>query len=477
MAARNLASQYRLRRLAIQLREFTVGDLETAAGVSPETVHNFLHELRQVNAGFIGKESVGREGPGRPALRYRLSPEAVEFLAAKNLEIAKELNEDDSIARPAAVAAAGARAGQAHSFVPLQGSPEPAVVFAAFEPELRTLSRLGASVLWMKPGMPSSVRTACEVRTLEQPIHTVDKLRKIAGKILTPWQKDLLGSKGSVKCAYDLPELGRAGVNIHLVSGKLQIELRLLPRDIPSFEDLHLPPAVAEFSKVQSGLILVAGIGGSGRSRTLAALLDRINETRKCLVATIEEPMLYAFEQKQCFFEQRQVGIDTPDFGTALTDSLEERVDVLLISDIDDPKTFATALAAADRTLILCRVTAPSSVEAIEKLIELSTPAEQARVRVRLATSLVAVIGLTAVPKVGGKGFVYAAEVLRMDNTTRDLIQDETKIHRLPEYLREHDLGSQTFEMAIERLSNQHLISDEWVAQRLARYPQSRTRY
>jgi twitching motility protein PilT len=147
---------------------------------------------------------------------------------------------------------------------------------------------------------------------------------------------------------------------------------------------------------------------------------------------------------------------------------LEERVDVLAMSDINDAKTFATALAAAERSLVLCRVTAPSSVEAILKLIDLAAPEERAKIRARLAVTLIGTIGLTALPRAGGQGFVHAAEVLRIDNAARELIRDGIRIHSLPEYLRSHATGSQTFEEAIRKLHRDHLISDEWVAQRAA---------
>lgn len=474
MAQRNVLAQYRLRRLAIQLREFTVSELETAAGITSEMVHNFLYELKKVNSKFFDKEPAKAEGPGRPPMQYKLTPEAMEFLANQNLELARELRQSETLTRPATVtvvsrpAVAAAGHVQEDLRAPLQCIPEPAVVFGELEPEWTALNKLGGSVMWVKPGQASSVRTGTEVQPVSRLVRTIDELVEIARKILTPWQRDILKSKGSVKCAYELPDLGRCGLNFHSVSGALQIELRRLPHSIPTFEDLYLPHAVSEFSKTQSGLIVVAGIGGSGRSRTLAALLERINETRKGFIATIEEPALYQFQQKQCVFEQRQVGIDTPDFWTALTDSLEERVDVLSMSDVDDPKTFATALAAADRSLILCRVTAPSSVEALEKLIEMAPSAERATIRSRMANNLVGIIGLTAVPRDNEPGFVCAAEVFRFDNAARDLVREGTNLRSLPDYLRRHDPDSQTFDMAIEKLHRKHLVSEQWFAQRCA---------
>ena len=474
MAQRNPLTQYRLRRLAIELREFTISDLVGAAGgATPDMVHNFLRELQQVNPEFIGKKSIQTqpEGPGRRPLLYQLSSDAIEFLIQKNLEIAKEFNLESRGNRPAAAPVKELKEEPVAAGVFVVGEllkcpANAGIVFKALQPEFTRLSQSDASVVTVRPG--ASTLVGMEIKTLPEPVRSAEELHEITKRILTPWQMRILVSKGSIKSAYTFSEMGRFGLNIHSVGGVLQIELRQLAARVPTIEELGLPPVVSDFSRARSGLILAAGIGGSGRSRTLAALLEHINQTRRGIVATIEEPMLYTFQQNLCLFEQRQVGIDAPDFGTALNDSLEEKVDVLLISDVDDPKTFATVLAAAERTLVLCRVTAPTSTIAIEKLVELSDPAEREKTRARIAENLIGTIGLNAVPRAEGGGFVYAAEVLRLDRSARDLILDQNKIHSLPEYLSARDPKTQTFEMALEKLLKQNLVDKEWATRRIA---------
>lgn len=461
MKERISLNTYRLGKIALQMREFTVNELVAAAGVSKETVQGMVFGLRQKNPSFLEGEDLQAQGPGRPVRRYRLTAQGAEYLTTEIAPFAMELNErafkeDPSLQPPSLPKSKASVVRWKEEF---GARLEPVL------PQFDMAVGSGATALLLRPNEVWTARIGKEMKALpDSQTWNEKEFSKFVQNILTPWQQQRLEKQGWTACAYR-PEKHRAlEVFLRMVSGKPIVELRPLPTRVPTIEELHLSPTVAHFSTLRQGLILVTGIAGSGRNRTLAAMIDQINAKKQGYITTIEEPVRYFHERHNSFIEQRQVAIDTPDFSPALEEALAGKSDVVVLSDIRDSKMFATVLAAAERTLILCRVTAPSPADALNRLVDLFPAMDQESVRSRLAANLVGIIFVTALPDAAGTGTVSAAEVLPWRNEAKECILDPAKTRFVTECLVRYDKSTVTLEESIRNLYQQREITKEVAA-------------
>src|SRR5690606_38237188 len=235
-----------------------------------------------------------------------------------------------------------------------------------------------------------------------------------------------------VDFAYSLPGVGRFRANVYRQRGSLAAAFRLIPTSVPDLDELGLPPAVAGLCELSQGLVLVTGPTGSGKSTTLAAMVDRINRTRRLHIVTLEDPIEYLHRHRRSLVNQREVGIDVPTFAAGLRAALREDPDVIMVGEMRDLETIATALTAAETGhLVLATLHTPSAPQAVDRIIDVFPAEQQNQVRVQLAGVLEAVIAQRLVPTADGRGRHVVAEVLLGTAAVRNLIR-EGKTAQLP---------------------------------------------
>jgi twitching motility protein PilT len=256
--------------------------------------------------------------------------------------------------------------------------------------------------------------------------------------------------ESEVDFAYEIEGIGRFRVNAFRQRGVVSIVARAIPHAIRTIEDLALPPVIGELAGEERGIILLTGTTGSGKSTTLAAIINQINETRACHVVTIEDPIEFLHRDKRSIINQREVGADTKSFSRALRRVLRQDPDVILVGEMRDEETVHTALSAAETGhLVLSTVHTVDASESINRMLDFFPPHQHSQVRSMIAGTLKGVVSQRLVPAADG-GRVAACEVLRMTGRVRDLIVDETQTGRLGEVIAEGGYyGMQTFDQAL----------------------------
>lgn len=223
----------------------------------------------------------------------------------------------------------------------------------------------------------------------------------------------------------------RHRVNVYFQRGKTAIAIRLLRNDIPTLEDLSLPPVLADFAMRPRGLVLVTGPTGSGKSTTLAGMIDFINVNRSAHVITIEDPIEYVHQHKLCMINQREVGDDVPDFASALRAALREDPDVILVGEMRDFETITAAITAAETGhLVLSTLHTTSAADTINRIIDVYPEHQQGQIRTQLANNLVGVVSQTLLPKLDGSGRIACMEILAVTDACSAMIRDD-KVHLL----------------------------------------------
>ena len=229
---------------------------------------------------------------------------------------------------------------------------------------------------------------------------------------------------GSIDFSYAHSEKARFRVNGYQVQGTVSIAMRLIPHEVRTFSTLNLPPILEVFSQRTHGFFLVVGPVGQGKSTTLAAILDRINETRAEHIVTIEDPVEYIFEEKKSMIHQREVRIDTPDFHTALKSAFREDVNVIMVGEMRDQETISSAVTAAETGhLVLSTLHTNNAAQTIDRIIDMFPPNQQDQVRVQLAGSLAGIFSQRLVPRIAG-GLIPAYELLINNSAIANLIRE-----------------------------------------------------
>ncbi len=256
--------------------------------------------------------------------------------------------------------------------------------------------------------------------------------------------------ESEVDFAYEIDGVGRFRVNAFRQRGVVSIVARAIPQAIRTIEDLALPPVISELADEERGIILLTGTTGSGKSTTLAAIINQINETRSCHVVTIEDPIEFLHRDKRSVINQREVGADTVSFNRALRRVLRQDPDVILVGEMRDEETVHTALSAAETGhLVLSTVHTVDAAESINRMLDFFPPHQHSQVRSMIAGTLKGVVSQRLVPAADG-GRVAACEVLRMTGRVRDLIVDASKTGGLGEVIADGGYyGMQTFDQAL----------------------------
>jgi twitching motility protein PilT len=446
-------TQYRLRKFAAQLRQFTVPDLVSASRASRAIVQAFVNRLEKEDSLFVTKTNLRATGVGRPLVRYSLAPEGVAFLASEIAPIAKQLNEPVPV---------GASVHEVVTAAELRPSWAAKICdwLTVFGTDFQRTLETGANALLLRPDEAASIRVGDEIEALPGgSVWSKSKLEDALRQTLTSWQQDRLGSRGWTVSASLLENQILWGMRVQRVAGNSVVEVRKLPTVVRKIEDLYLPPLVREFAGLKSGLVLITGIGRSGRSATLAAIVDRINETRAQRVITLEEPILYFHGKNRSFIEQRQIGDDAPDFAPGLNQALEDDAEIVVLSDLSDHETLSTALVAAERRLIFARITSADPEEALRKLITFFPPLEQAKAQERIASILAGVVAVTGLDPASGGHVVPATAVLRVDEEVRCVFADPARTHLIAGLFEIDSPRSHTLRSSVQKLQRNQQIS------------------
>lgn len=258
-----------------------------------------------------------------------------------------------------------------------------------------------------------------------------DDADKLAFELLTDKQKKLLSEKGELDFSYAISGVGRFRVNVFLQRGSYAIAIRPIPLDIPSAVELGLPSVLEELAEKKRGLILVTGPTGSGKSTTLATMIDYINRTRKCHILTLEDPIEYLHKHKSSIVNQREIGYDTESYHTALRAALRQDPDVILIGEMRDLETISIAVTAAETGhLVLATLHTIGAVSTVDRVIDVFPSGQQQQVRIQLGSVLQGVVSQQLVKRADGSGRVGAFEIMLCNQAVRNLIR-EGKSHQL----------------------------------------------
>lgn len=263
----------------------------------------------------------------------------------------------------------------------------------------------------------------------QQPLTRVE-LKGIIDELIDERKKDIFLNIRQVDFAYNHKDSNRFRGNAFFQLDKIGIALRLIPKNVKTLQDLRLPSVLGEFTKKQQGFFLVAGPTGVGKSTTLAAMIDMINQSRLEHIITIEDPIEYVFESKKSVIDQREVTQDTPDFHTALQGVFRQDVDVLMVGEMRTPETMATAVTAAETGhLVLSTLHTNTAAQTVARIIDSFTADQQNQIRIQLSSSLIGVFSQRLVPRISG-GLIPAVELLINNNAVANLIR-ENRIHEI----------------------------------------------
>jgi twitching motility protein PilT len=312
----------------------------------------------------------------------------------------------------------------------------------------------GASDIHIKSGDVVRARIHGRLVPLTKERVSQDQVKALALKFI-PHERDRIriDELTDYDCSWGASGLGRFRVNILRQRGSFMIVLRVIPFEVPTFEELRLPGVLAKIAEAERGLILVTGVTGSGKSSTMAAMVEHINERFERHIVTLENPIEFLHRDKHCSITQRDVGTDTDSFNSGLRAALRQDPDVILIGEMRDTETIDTALKAAETGhLVISTLHTQNAVQTLSRIIAVFPPSDQEMVRVRLAESLRAVISQRLLPMKDEEGRIVACEVMVVTGTIRDCILDPERMSEIPDLLEEgrEAYGSQSFD--------QHLI-------------------
>jgi twitching motility protein PilT len=300
---------------------------------------------------------------------------------------------------------------------------------------------------------------ATEDKRLDQ-----DDMVAMAAAVLPTGQREKFTDNHEIDLAYSVAGLGRFRCNAFQQRGTIGMIFRVIPLRVATIDDLALPKVLKKIAAEERGLVLVTGTTGSGKSTTLAAMIDEINSTRTAHVMTIEDPIEYLHRDNRSIINQREIGVDTDSFTHALRSALRQDPDVILVGEMRDFETIETALLAAETGhLVFSTLHTLDATETINRIIAVFPPHQQKQIRIQLASVLKAIVSQRLMPRIDGKGRVPAVEVLITTAFIRDAIMDKEKTHLIHGAIAQgtSQYGMQTFDQSIFSLYEQGLVSYE----------------
>jgi len=323
----------------------------------------------------------------------------------------------------------------------------------------------GASDLHIKAGDVFRARINGKLVPLTKQRLTPDQTKAIALRFI-PTEEDRARIERirDYDCSWGMPGIGRFRVNILRQRSSFMIVMRVIPFDVPTFESLKLPAVLAQVASVERGMILVTGVTGSGKSSTMAAIINHINQTQQRHILTLENPIEFLHRDISCSVTQREIGTDTDDFRMGLRAALRQDPDVVLIGEMRDAETIDTAMKAAETGHVLVSALhTPDAVTTVNRIISMFPPEEQEIARQRLSDALHAVVSQRLLPRADGQGRVAALEVMICTDIARDMIKDAERTAELPDYIGDsrEKYGMQTFDQHLFDLLTDGVVSYE----------------
>jgi twitching motility protein PilT len=322
-----------------------------------------------------------------------------------------------------------------------------------------------ASDLHLKSGSRPILRVHGHLETQDDlPPVTRDFMRKTAMNMLGELRYNALMEGEEMDLGHTAPGIGRFRINLFLCQGDVRAVLRHIPEHIPAFEGLHLPKVLERLSQERRGLILVTGITGSGKSTTLAAMLDYMNRTRNDHIVTIEDPVEFVHEDKKCVISQREIGQDSTSFAQALRAALRQDPDIILVGEMRDAETMEVAINAAETGhLVLSTLHTLNATETINRIISIFPPHQEDQIRAQLSAVIQGVVSQRLVVRADGKGRVPAVEVMIMTGLVRESIREKAKTPQISTVIAagQAQYGMQTFDQSLLGLYREELVTYE----------------
>ena len=330
---------------------------------------------------------------------------------------------------------------------------------------LRIAVKGGASDIHIKAGLPPMFRIDGSMRPLKEAarLHP-EEISKALTELMSASQRERFQEFNEIDMGYGVPGVGRFRLNAFMQRGSVSLVFRVIPMKISKMADLDLPKVIEKISMERRGLVLVTGATGSGKTTTLASMIDYVNANRTGHILTIEDPIEYLIRDKKCIVSQREIGVDALSFASALRGALRQDPDVILVGEMRDLETVETALSAAETGhLVLSTLHTLDAKETISRVVSVFPPYQHKHVRLQLASVLRGVVSQRLVPRANGKGRVPACEVLVSNSRIRELIEKEDRTKEITQAIAQGHTtyGTQTFDQSLFSLFNQKLITYE----------------
>ncbi len=319
-----------------------------------------------------------------------------------------------------------------------------------------------ASDLHIKANALPILRINGQLVTLGNVPVTNQQIKDLFQSMTTSAQQQDFNERKELDFSYQASEGHRFRVNACLQKGELSLALRRVTSDIPGIEELGLPPICRELARAIQGLVLITGPTGSGKSTTLAAMIDFLNQSEARRIITVEDPIEYIYRDQKSFITQRELGSDTRSFATAATQALRQDPDVILVGEMRDPETMAACITAAETGhLVMSTLHTNNAPQSIDRIVDSFPPHQANQIRMQLSLSLLAILSQRLLPRLDGRGRVPVVEVMVANNAIRNLIR-EGKTHQMLTVMQTGtDLGMQTLDQALQRSYQTGLISGE----------------
>lgn len=327
---------------------------------------------------------------------------------------------------------------------------------------LRAGFELKASDIHITVGVPPIMRLNGDLKKYGKHSLKPEDTEGMAKAIIPEAMWDTFREKGELDFSYGIPGLSRFRVNTYFQRSCVAMAIRVVPTKIPTIEELELPEILKKISQKPQGLVLVTGPTGSGKSTTLASMIQYMNHTMRKHIITLEDPIEYLHKHKNCIIDQREVGFDTNNFANGLRAALRQDPDIILVGEMRDLETIHTAITAAETGhLVFGTLHTSSAPSTIDRIIDVFPPAQQSQVRIQLASVLVSIISQRLFPTNDKKGRKAATEILVNNSAVANLIRNE-KIHQIINVMQtSRAQGMHTFDSSIKELINSGAISKE----------------
>ncbi len=334
-----------------------------------------------------------------------------------------------------------------------------------FDELLITAMKMKASDIHMTVAVPPVFRVHGVLRRHQSENLTPDDTEQMAKAILSEKLWERFKEVGEVDLSYSIPGVSRFRINVYHQRGCVSLAVRVVPRNVPTLEDLDLPNVLKILSGKPQGLLLVTGPTGSGKSTTLAAMIHHMNTSMQRHIITLEDPIEYLHKHNQCIIDQREVGLDTDNFANGLRACLRQDPDVILVGELRDLETISTAITAAETGhLVLATLHTSSASQTIDRIVDVFPAEQQPQIRIQLASVLTAVLSQRLVRRADGQGRKALTELLISTSAIKNLIRNG-KMHQIPSVMQtSRDQGMHTMDMSIRKMVASGIVTMDQVA-------------